>query len=421
MNSRTSTPTISCADLFCGLGGLTHGLIRGGVRVSAGIDVDPQCRYPYAANNNALFVERDVRELSGRDLAAYWGKGAYSLLAGCAPCQPFSTYSRKGRTSRTDTKWDLVADFGRLVVESRPDFVTMENVPQLLNHPIFHDFLASLRGYEIWHKVIECAEYGVPQTRRRLVLLASRHGPIELIPPAAINERGGLTVREAISNLKPLTAGGSDPDDPLHSACRLSELNLRRIRASVAGGSWRDWDAALVADCHRKASGETYPSVYGRMEWDALAPTITTQSFGYGNGRFGHPEQDRAITLREAAILQTFPDSYRFLKPGERIRYSVLGRLIGNAVPVRLGEIVAKSILFAIQQNNHMQTKPRLNRLNRPITLSDGSIAKCDAPNQFENFDRMSRSVISVSKAEVGQAAAKSRRAQTKKRVKKTI
>ena len=163
-------------------------------------------------------------------------------------------------------------------------------------------------------------------------------------PSSSINENGPNTVREAISHLVPLAAGDSDPSDALHSACKLSELNLRRIRASRPGGTWRDWDAALVATCHRKQSGETYPSVYGRMEWDAPSPTITTQCFGYGNGRFGHPEQDRAITLREAAILQTFPASYRFLQTGERARFYVLGRLIGNAVPVRIGEIVAESL-----------------------------------------------------------------------------
>jgi DNA (cytosine-5)-methyltransferase 1 len=151
-------------------------------------------------------------------------------------------------------------------------------------------------------------------------------------------------VKDAISGLKPLAAGETDPNDNLHSACCLSDLNLRRIKASKPGGTWRDWDEDLVAVCHRKKSGQTYPSVYGRMRWDAPAPTITTQCFGYGNGRFGHPEQDRAITLREAAILQTFPDSYHFLRKGERLRFDVVGRLIGNAVPVRIGEVVAESL-----------------------------------------------------------------------------
>ena len=163
-------------------------------------------------------------------------------------------------------------------------------------------------------------------------------------PSKGRHKDGRATAWRAISHLKPLQAGEADPNDSLHSACRLSPLNLRRIKASSPGGTWRDWDESLVAKCHQKATGETYPSVYGRMEWDIPAPTITTQSFGYGNGRFGHPEQDRAITLRESAILQTFPDTYRFLDKAEKPRFSVLGRLIGNAVPVRIGELVAESL-----------------------------------------------------------------------------
>ena len=335
---------ITCVDLFCGIGGLTHGLIRGGVRVVAGVDIDLESRFPYEQNNDATFIERDVRQLTGSDLHAMWDGGKHTLLAGCAPCQPFSSYSRKGRQSREDSKWDLLSDFGRLVREARPDFVTMENVPQLLNHEVFSEFRDSLADYHVWHEIVECAQYRIPQTRKRLVLLASRLGPIALASPSAIDRRAKATVREAISHLPPLTAGGSDPHDVLHTACTLSDLNLRRIRASRPGGTWRDWDLALIARCHRKPSGDTYPSVYGRMEWDAPSPTITTQSFGYGNGRFGHPDQDRAITLREAAILQTFPADYQFVPNGRPVRFSVLGRLIGNAVPVRLGEIIAKTL-----------------------------------------------------------------------------
>jgi DNA (cytosine-5)-methyltransferase 1 len=120
-----------------------------------------------------------------------------------------------------------------------------------------------------------------------------------------------------------------------------SELNMRRIVASKPGGTWRDWEPELRASCHTRESGSSYPSVYGRMEWDKVAPTITTQCFGYGNGRFGHPEQHRAISLREAAMLQTFPRTYQFIPDGEPVLFSRLGRLIGNAVPVRLGEVIS--------------------------------------------------------------------------------
>lgn len=342
--------SISCIDLFCGVGGLTHGLVKGGVRVVAGVDLDPQCRFPYESNNDATFLERDVHDLAGADLADIYGDANLRLLAGCAPCQPFSTYSRPGRKNRENTDWELIKDFGRLIRETQPELVTMENVPQLLNHKVFNEFLRELRGYEIWCHVVDCTQYGVPQTRKRLVLLASRLGPVELLSPEAFGS-SPMDVRQAISHLPAIEAGSSDPDDPLHTASSLSELNFRRIKASKPGGTWRDWDDELLAQCHRKSSGQTYPSVYGRMEWDVPSPTITTQCFGYGNGRFGHPEQHRAISLREAAILQTFPGDYRFVAPGERVRFDRLGRLIGNAVPVKIGEVVARSFVKHVRNS----------------------------------------------------------------------
>ncbi|MCE9605759.1 MAG: DNA cytosine methyltransferase [Planctomycetia bacterium] len=345
-------PVISCVDLFCGLGGLTHGLTEGGVNVTLGVDLDPHCKYPYEQNNDASFLTMNVEDVTSKTLEPFWRNGSYRLLAGCAPCQPFSTFSRTitrlGRKIERDQKWDLVAEFGRLVKEVKPDFVTMENVPQVADHSVFKDFTKSLKGYHVWHSAIQCSDYGIPQTRRRLVLLASRLGPLELQSPND-NDHKKSTVKKAILNLPRLSAGECDPQDALHAAPRLSPLNLRRIKASVPGGTWRDWKSSLVASCHKKKSGETFPGVYGRMEWDQPAPTITTQSFSYGTGRFGHPEQDRAITLREAAILQTFPRNYRFLRAGERANFSVLGRLIGNAVPVRLGEVIATTLISHIK------------------------------------------------------------------------
>lgn len=342
-HSIGATPRIVGVDLFCGVGGLTHGLIRGGIQVAAGIDIDPSCQYPFEANNSAVFMERDVAKLKADEISRYYDGADLTLLAGCAPCQPFSTYSRSGRNSEYDSQWPLVMAFGRLAKRIKPDLITMENVPQLANHPVFEQFLNSLVGYKKWWSVVECTSIGVPQTRKRLVLLASRLGGegLELTTTDSPNR----SVRETIFSLAPLKAGQSHPSDPLHMAPSLSPLNLQRIKASRPGGTWRDWPAELQATCHKKPTGATYPSVYGRMEWDRPAPTITTQCFGYGNGRFGHPEQDRAISLREAAMLQTFPESYAFVPVGEPVRFSKMGRLIGNAVPVRLGEVIAHSLV----------------------------------------------------------------------------
>jgi DNA (cytosine-5)-methyltransferase 1 len=340
--SKRKVPEIQAVDLFCGVGGLTHGLLRGGIKVVAGVDLDAVCRFPYEANNSAIFLEQDVKSLSGESVRKMFGGKGLRLLAGCAPCQPFSTYSRGGRKSGVNEDWELVASFGRLIREVQPDLVTMENVPQVEQHPVFQEFLADLHGYHISWSVVECSSIGVPQTRKRLVLFASKFGPEGL--SISESNRRKVTVKDAIAHLRPVVAGQADKKDPLHIAPRLSDLNMKRIKASRPGGTWRDWHPSMRAACHRKVSGDTYPSVYGRMEWNQPGPTMTTQCFGYGNGRFGHPEQDRAITLREAAMLQTFPATYRFLKKDEKAKFSLLGRLIGNAVPVRLGEVIAETL-----------------------------------------------------------------------------
>ena len=338
--------SLRAVDLFCGVGGLTHGFRRAGIDVAAGVDLDGSCRFAYEHNNSpSAFIERDVNTLAGREIIDLFGESRIKLLAGCAPCQPFSTYSRSDRRKKggqgEDGDWSLVASFGRLVREVQPDLVTMENVPQLLLHKVFDEFLNSLSGYHVAWSVVDCDGIGVPQKRKRLVLMASKFGSERLSVPEA--NMPVETVRSKIAGLSHLKAGQTDAKDPLHVACKLSPLNLRRIRASRPGGTWRDWPEELRALCHRKSTGETYPSVYGRMEWDKPAPTMTTQCFGYGNGRFGHPEQDRAITLREAALLQTFPADYAFLDEGEDVSFARLGRLIGNAVPVRLGEVIAEA------------------------------------------------------------------------------
>jgi len=333
---------ISCVDLFCGAGGLTHGFVLEGLPVVAGIDMDPACRFPYEANNQARFIERDISTVTGTELLALFGEADVKILAGCAPCQPFSTYAQRYSLDG-DGKWGLLYEFARLAKGARPDIITMENVPTVAKHAVFHDFVDTLEKlkYHVWYDVVDSSRYGVPQARRRMVLLASRYGKIEIIPPTREKPK---TVREAIGRLRPLQAGEAAPRDKLHVASTLTEKNLKRIRASKPGGTWRDWPKHLVADCHRAESGRTYPGVYGRMEWDKPAPTMTTQCFGFGNGRFGHPEQDRAISLREAAILQSFPRDYAFIPEDGEIGFKVMGRLIGNAVPVELGRAIAKSI-----------------------------------------------------------------------------
>ncbi|TPS20828.1 DNA cytosine methyltransferase [Acinetobacter baumannii] len=338
---------IEAVDLFCGVGGLTAGLIKSGINVKAGYDIAKECEFAYEYNNNAIFIHKDVAEVTASEISSWYSEGSIRLLAGCAPCQPFSTYN-KGRDTTKDSKWPLLYHFSRLIKEVKPELVTMENVPDVTKHKVYHDFIDELKklGYEITAQEIACIDYGIPQTRRRHVVLASKLNSIKLIEPTHDKP---LTVKETIFDLEHLQAGQKSKNDPLHVCSRLSEINLKRIKASRPGGTWRDWPEELRAECHKKESGKFYSAVYGRMHWDQPAPTITTLCYGFGNGRFGHPEQDRAISLREAALFQTFPLDYQFTPINKPVVFSTIGRMIGNAVPVRLGEIVGLSIISSLK------------------------------------------------------------------------
>jgi DNA (cytosine-5)-methyltransferase 1 len=341
---------VTAIDMFCGVGGLTHGVVLAGIPVAAGVDIDGTCRFAYEANNNSVFIERSIQDVTAETLAAYYPPGDIRILMGCAPCQPFSSYTRNKDKYRVPDKWGLLYEFLRIVREVMPHVVSMENVPRLIKEKVFGDFVRGLESlhYNVWVNVVYCPDYGIPQTRARLVLLASSLGPISLLPPTHAAE-DYLTVRDAIHRLPALKAGEQCPTDPLHIAARLSPKNIARLGQSKPGGSWLDWDPTLLAECHKKKSGQSYKSIYSRMEWGKPSPTITTQFFGYGNGRFGHPEQDRALSLREGAILQTFPPEYNFIEPDKKLNFGAIGRHIGNAVPVRLGTIIGQSILGHVE------------------------------------------------------------------------
>lgn len=333
-------------DLFCGIGGLTHGIQKSGIEVVAGVDIDETCKFAYEANNSAVFIEKDIKDLQAAEIKKLYPKDSLKILMGCAPCQPFSKYTRRYRKEgHADDKWQLLYSFARLAEEIMPQIISIENVPGLAHEAIFYDFVDILKklNYYVSWSIPYSPEYGVPQARNRLVLLASQLGEIDLIPPL-YNADNYPTVRYAIGELLPLNDGEQDENDPLHKACRLSETNRQRIRQSVPGGTWRDWDEDLQLACHKKNSGKTYPSVYGRMVWDEPSPTITTQFYGYGTGRFGHPEQNRALSLREGAILQSFPPDYIFIDEEHPFSRRELGIHIGNAVPVELGRAIGISI-----------------------------------------------------------------------------
>lgn len=338
---------IKAVDLFCGVGGLTCGLQQAGIPVAAGIDVDVSCAYAYTHNNHTAFIHKSVSEITGKELRVLLKDATIKVLVGCAPCQPFSSHQKDKHHRSRHKDWHLLYEFARLVRELKPHIVSMENVPELAQESVFRDFVATLEAlnFKVHKEIVNAADYGVPQRRKRLILLASRLKSITLLPPTHTR---GRTVRETIALLPHVEAGSDNPRDPLHIAPALSPLNLERIRHSLPGGTWRDWPEELRLACHKRLSGQTYAAVYGRMRWDQPAPTLTTQFTCYGTGRFGHPEQDRALTLREGALLQTFPRDYAFLPPDTPITIQPLARLIGNAVPPRLGEIIGKSILESL-------------------------------------------------------------------------
>ena len=336
-------------DLFCGVGGLTHGFIKQKMNVIVGIDNDGSCKYSYEKNNKAKFLEKSITEIDGKDLKKLYPKDSIKILVGCAPCQTFSQHTLKNKNRDQDARWELLYEFLRIVKEADPDIVSMENVPQLMKYKIFEDFVNGLEGvgYFVNYKLVNCQKYGIPQKRTRLVLLASKIKKIHLIPETH-NKENYVTVYDKLKNLSKIKDGETDEKDPLHRSWRLSEINKKRIKQSKQGGTWLDWDEDLVLDCHKKKSGASFKSVYGRMKTDRPSPTITTQFFSYGTGRFGHPTQNRAISLREGAILQTFPKNYEFFEEGKKVSFNEIGRHIGNAVPVKLGEIIAKSIKESI-------------------------------------------------------------------------
>jgi len=349
---KKGEPNIAVVDLFCGVGGLTQGFVKAKFDVRAGIDFDASCKYAYEVNNLTPFIHADLTNYSPSNIATLYPENSIKILAGCAPCQAFSTYQQG---NKKNDKWKLLYAFGQIIDAIQPDIVSMENVPNMMKYDdgkVFRDFLNVLEKnqYHVSYTIVDAKDYGVPQNRKRLILLASKLGAIELVKKTHLGN-DVKTVRQAIGHLPKIEAGESYKKDPMHRARALSELNLRRIKATSEGGGWKEWQDDLVLECHKKDSGKSYGSVYGRMDWNKVSPTLTTQCTGYGNGRFGHPEQDRAISLREAAILQSFPKKYCFINPKEEFLSTIVEKHIGNAVPPRLGYIIARSIKRHIIQN----------------------------------------------------------------------
>ncbi len=333
---------IEAIDLFCGIGGLTYGLQQANIKVLAGLDNDASCKEAYEKNNHCQFIEADVTKYDFEKMKNIYSNDSIKILVGCAPCQLFSSHAFKIKNKEDDTRWNLLNYFLKALRIVEPHVISMENVRGILKTRVFETFIKKIEnlGYKFDYKVVYCPDYGIPQNRSRLVLLGSKLGEIQIIDKKYKRENY-VTVGDVIRNLPKLELGKIDKKDTMHRCKNLSPLNIKRIQQSLPRGTWKDWDRDLLPNCYKKRSGQTYTSVYGRMSWDTVAPTITTQFFNYGSGRFGHPEQNRGLSLREGALIQTFPIDYYF---GEIISMTTIGRHIGNAVPPKLGAVIGEII-----------------------------------------------------------------------------
>lgn len=338
---------MNAVDFFCGGGGMTKGLMDAGIHVLFGLDLNPACQETYENNNGIPYLNLDISQTTGQQLLdehPLLEDNDNLLLVGCAPCQPFSS---QRHSDHEHIAVNLLDEFGRIVEELMPAHVLIENVPGIERRGanVFTRFLHRLErlGYRYEYRVLNAKNFGVPQNRRRLVLVASRI--IEPIFPVATHGEGLLpyvTVRNAIHGYPVLEAGQVDNIIANHRAAGLSALNMQRMIATPHDGGGRvDWPPHLILDCH--ANGHAgHTDVYGRMAWDSVSPTLTSKCYSISNGRFGHPEQDRAISLREAAALQSFPDDYIFVGSMQEI-----GKQIGNAVPVLLAQLIGGQLLAA--------------------------------------------------------------------------
>lgn len=353
---------ISVFDFFCGCGGTSRGFQKAGMDIAFALDVDKDAKNTFTKNFPSTdFCDKSIKKLTVLDfqhtLDKY--KDSYKLFCGCAPCQPFTKQNTE--SPKQDERKDLLTYFGTIVKECEPDFVFVENVPGLQkvpNHkhgpfPAFEELLHKL-NYQIAYGVVAAQDYGAPQLRRRFVLLASRHGEISIPEPThgKDSDTPYKTVYDAIADLPAITAGESYAGNNLlnHRAAMLSEINLERIKASVHdGGGRNNWPRALWPECYTRINedGTTHSGhtdCYGRLWWEKPATGLTTRCISYSNGRFGHPVQDRAISVREAARLQGFDDSFEFTG-----NLNSMARQIGNAVPVDLAFAMGKQFIKHIE------------------------------------------------------------------------
>ena len=340
---------IKAIDFFCGAGGLTRGLLDAGISVVAGVDSNERLQRTYEHNNKpSRFIARDISEI---DIATLREQLAIrrtdtTLYAACTPCQPFSTLNT---TRKKDIRKSLLLDFAKIVAASPPDFIIVENVPGLHNAigcNIYEAFLATLQRHQFLEDadMLDAKHFGVPQTRKRFILVASKHGRPSLPRPTTIQQPA--TVGEWIAKYPPIAPGEESLQYANHAARQLSPRHKRIVEAVPTDGGSRSEvvDRSILLQCHQR-NPKAHKDVFGRMAWHKPSPTLTCRCTDVYCGRFIHPEQHRGVSLREAAALQTFADEYEFFGDS----FLEKSRQIGNAVPVRLAQELGNVAIRALQ------------------------------------------------------------------------
>lgn len=349
---------LKAIDFFCSGGGMSYGFQKAGIKILAGIDIDKSCELTYKANiKGAEFIHADVFSLQTKELKEKLSLKTNDddlILIGCSPCQFWSII--KTNKSKSLKSSNLLKEFKRFVEALRPGYVVVENVPGVLKRQeesglkMFIEWLEQ-NNYKVHHKIHEVSEYGVAQHRKRFTLIASRVSDCEIEP---LKRKGKCkTVRDVIgikNGFPKVKAGHKDSSSFMHTVAGLHEINLKRLSLTEKDGGTRlsyvD-NEDLAPNCH-KNDNNNFKDTYGRMWWDKPAPTITTKFFSISNGRFAHPEENRAISLREGAVLQSFPKNYMF----KTNSIESTARLIGNAVPPKYAEAIGKAIIMSLDEKN---------------------------------------------------------------------
>lgn len=350
---------IKVFDFFSGCGGTSVGMKQAGMDIVLALDTDKDALETFEKNiRPEKIIMNDIREVDENDvdkIVKKYQKDNFILFCGCAPCQPFSTQNKK-RFDANDKRINLLSEFLRFIEKSKPDLLLCENVPGLQRIdsdgplPSFIKELEKM-GYNVPEpRIVYSQNYGVPQRRKRLVLVASKLGEIDFPKETHGSQKPNpyTTVREFISYLPEINAGEEYNNEkyPNHRAAALKEINLKRLECIKEGEGRKNWPQELILECHKKHEGHS--DVYGRLEWDKPAVTLTTKCTNISNGRFGHPQQNRALSVREAACLQTFPRDFVFY--GSSL--TSLAKQVGNAVPAELAKIFGLQFIEHINKYN---------------------------------------------------------------------